>query len=118
MYTNSIFGTPSMCPNRTCRSKFYKESHLGWTPKSAIEVHTIMRCEKCKDVFAIVQMYSDVYEYYDSLPNNPRLMRPKGPISQKEEKLAKKYLHADNALKSLLEGWIPGAGNPLSNEDE
>ena len=118
MYTNNIFGTPKTCLNRTCRATLYKESHLGWIPKSAVEAYAIIRCSKCQDTFAIVQMYSDVHDYYEILPNNPKFMKPKGPISQKELRLAKKHLHEDNPLKTLMEGWVPGAGNPLLNDDE
>ena len=92
--------------------------HLGWMPKSAIEAYVVVRCAKCQDTFAIVQMYSDVHGYYETLPNNPKFIRPKGPISSKEQKSVKKQLNDENQLKTLMEGWVPGAGNPITNEDE
>lgn len=117
MYTNNIFGTPKTCPNRTCRAKLYKESHLGWMPKSAVEAYVVVRCQKCNDTFAIVQMYSDVHDYYEALPNNPRFMRPNSPISEKEQKYISKKLQDGNPLQNLLEGWMPGAGSPISDND-
>jgi len=86
-------------------------------PKSAVEAYVIVRCQKCKDTFAIVQMYSDVHDYYEALPNNPRFMRPTSQISDKEQKLISKKLQNGNALKSLMEGWVPGAGFPISDND-
>ena len=56
MFHQTIVGKPKCCLNRNCRSPFYKESHLGWLPKSEVEVYTIMRCPKCKDTFAVVQL--------------------------------------------------------------
>lgn len=117
MYTNNVFGTFKKCPNRNCRATLYKESHLGWLPKSAIEVHVIIRCQKCKDTFAIVQMYSDVHDYYEGLPKNPKFIKPTIPITDKEQKLINKKMQEENPLKSLMEGWVPGAGYPLSDDE-
>lgn len=118
MYTNNVFGTPKTCPNRTCRATLYKESHLGWMPKSAIEAYVIIKCHKCHDTFGIVQMYSDVHDYFEALPNNPKFIKPTNPISEKEHRYISKKLNEGNPLKGLMDGWVPGAGRPISNNDE
>lgn len=117
MYTNNIFGTPKKCPNRVCRATLYKESHLGWMPKSAVEAYVIIKCPKCKDTFAISQMYSDVHDYYEALPKNPKFMRPTSLISDKEQRLINRKLNEGNQLKNLMEGWVPGAGYPIADND-
>jgi hypothetical protein len=118
MYTNNIFGTPKKCPTRKCRATLYKDCHLGWLPKSTVEAYAIIRCPKCQEIFAISQMYSDVHDYFESLPNNPKLVKPTSPISEKEHKYIKRKLDDTNILKSLYEGWVPGAGFPIEKTEE
>ena len=84
MFKQTIVGTPLNCINRTCKSAFYRESHLGYYPKNEVEVYAIMKCPKCKDTFAIVQSVSIVHEYKEKLPKDPKKVAKRTPISQKE----------------------------------
>jgi len=108
MYTQIIVGTPKCCPNRQCKAVFHRDCHLGWLPKSEIEALVVMRCSKCKDRFAIVQMYSQVFEYFQRLPMNPLKRRPTNPISDKEVRMMRKKLDETQNITTLLEGWEPG----------
>lgn len=118
MYRQSIFGIPRKCLNRACRQEFYKQSHLGWLPKSETEVFSVMRCPKCKDTFLISQIISSVYEYKDNLPNDPldHIKLDRSPISQSELDKVKQALESTDVLKSLYEGYKPGAANPPPSE--
>ena len=70
MFHQTIIGKPKCCLNRNCKTQFTKSSHLGWLPKSEVEVYAIMRCLKCKDTFAIIQLMSMAHEYRDNLPKD------------------------------------------------
>ena len=69
-------------------------------PKSAVEALAIIRCHKCRDTFAITQMYSDVHDYYEELPNNPKFMRPTHPITEKEQKFIPEEKKINESLKT------------------
>ena len=118
MYHQTIVGKPKNCLNRTCKYPFGKESHLGWMPKSEIEVFTIMRCMKCKDTFAVVQLISMAEEYKNNLPIDPAKVVINGPISKKEISMMRKKLEAKDPLKNLYEGYKPNASNlPKDDKD-
>ena len=68
MFHQTIIGKPKCCLNRNCKTQFTKSSHLGWLPKSEVEVYAIMRCPKCKDTFAVVQLISMAHDYRNDLP--------------------------------------------------
>lgn len=114
MFNQTIFGMPRKCPNRTCRHPFYKESHLGWLPKSEVEAFAVMRCPKCKDTFMVVQLMSMVHEYKEKLPKDPKkaAIKLEGPITLAEISRIRKRLETENPLPSLFEGLKPGASNP------
>ena len=38
MFHQTIVGKPKCCLNRNCKHPFFRESHLGWMPKSEVEV--------------------------------------------------------------------------------
>jgi hypothetical protein len=116
MYHQTIVGKPKNCLNRNCKQPFFKESHLGWLPKSEIEVFTIMRCSKCKDTFAVVQLLSMAHDYKAALPKDPSQLSPMGPISKKEVLNIRKKLDNKESLKTLLEGYKPN-GSVLSDEE-
>jgi len=46
MFHQTIVGKPKCCLNRNCKSQFFKTSHLGWLPKSEVEVYAIMKMLK------------------------------------------------------------------------
>ena len=83
MFHQTIVGKPKHCLNRNCKHPFFKESHLGWLPKSEVEVYTIMRCLACKDTFAVIQLISMAHEYKEKLPLDPTQIPPTSPISKK-----------------------------------
>ncbi len=116
MYHQTIVGKPKNCLNRNCKHPFTKESHLGWMPKSELEVLTIMRCAKCKDTFAVVQLISMADEYKENLPTN--LSKTVGPISKKEVVMMRKRLENKDNLKNLYEGYKPGASNLPKDDNE
>ena len=109
MRTQTIVGKPKSCLNRNCRAPFYKESHLGWLPKSEVEAYTIMRCPKCKDTFAVIQLMSMVYEYKSSLPKDPNNeFVPSSITSSEINNFRKKLDDETDALKKIFEGLYPG----------
>jgi hypothetical protein len=108
MFHQTIVGKPKHCLNRNCKHPFFKESHLGWLPKSEVEVYTIMRCLACKDTFAVIQLISMAHEYKEKLPLDPTQIPPTSPISKKEISSFRKKLQDKDSLKSLLEGYKPG----------
>ena len=117
MFHQTIVGKPKHCLNRNCKHPFFKESHLGWLPKSEVEVYAIMRCPKCKDTFAVVQLISMVHEYKQNLPLDPSQSAPTSLITKKEISIMRKKLQNKDSLKALLEGYKPG-GSIISDEDE
>lgn len=119
MYHQTIFGMPRRCPNRTCRHPFYKESHLGWLPKSEVQALAIMRCPKCRDTFAVVQLLSMVHEYKEKLPADPRnISLMEGPITLAEVNRMRKKLDTEpNPLSLLFEGRKPGASTPPDGDE-
>lgn len=108
MFHQTIVGKPKHCLNRNCKHPFFKESHLGWLPKSEVEVYTIMRCPSCKDTFAVIQLISMAHEYKEKLPLDPTQLPSTSPISKKEISSMRKKLQDKDSLKSLLEGYKPG----------
>lgn len=119
MYHQTIVGKPKHCLNRTCKQPFVKESHLGWLPKSEVEVFAIMRCAKCKDTFAVVQLISMAEEYKTALPKDLSQISPSGPISKKEVVSFRKKLDSKDSLKSLYDGYKPnGSVLPLDDNDD
>jgi hypothetical protein len=116
MRTQTIVGKPKSCLNRNCHHPFYKESHLGWLPKSEVEAYAIIRCPKCKDTFAVVQLMSMVYEYKNSLPKDPNNEFNPSSISSTEINNFRKKLDDSDALKKIFEGLYPG-GSLFDPED-
>ena len=116
MFHQTIVGKPKCCLNRNCKHPFYKESHLGWMPKSEVEVYAIMRCPKCKDTFAVVQLISMAEGYRSALPKDQTQIPPTAPISKNEVLSIRKKLDGKDSLKTLLEGYKPG-GTVLPDED-
>ena len=117
MFHQTIVGKPKCCLNRNCKSQFSKTSHLGWLPKSEVEVYAIMRCPKCKDTFAVVQLISMAHDYKTSLPTDENSKSATGPITKKETLNFRKKLENKDALKELYEGYKPG-GTVLPEDPE
>lgn len=117
MFHQTIIGKPKCCLNRNCKIQFTKSSHLGWLPKSEVEVYAIMRCSKCKDTFAIIQLMSMAHEYRDNLPKDKDKNLAVGPITKNESLDFRKKLENKDALKELMEGYVPG-GTVLPEEPE
>ena len=117
MFHQTIVGKPKCCLNRNCKSQFSKTSHLGWLPKSEVEVYAIMRCPKCKDTFAVVQLISMAHDYKASLPTDENSKSATGPITKKETLNFRKKLENKDALKELYEGYNPG-GTVLPEDPE
>ena len=117
MFHQTIVGKPKHCLNRNCKHPFFKESHLGWLPKSEVEVYTIMRCPSCKDTFAVIQLISMAHEYKSALPLDPTQISPTSSITKKEITQMRKKLQDKDSLKTLLEGLKPG-GSILPKEDD
>ena len=109
MVSQSIFGMPRRCLNRNCRAVFYKESHLGWQPKSEMEIYAIMRCPSCRDTFMVVQTMSMGHDYYQRLGNDPM----RRPISKKEVERARQRLALDPNPLSTLRKSRPNLGKGL-----
>lgn len=116
MHHQTIVGKPKNCLNRTCKHPFFRESHLGWLPKSEVEVYAVMRCLKCKDTFAVVQLISMAHDYKSSLHRDPSMINSEKPISKNEIKNMQKKLEESDILHSLMEGYKPG-GTILPDED-
>ena len=117
MFHQTIVGKPKCCLNRNCKHPFYKESHLGWMPKSEVEVYAIMRCPKCKDTFAVVQLISMAENYRAALPKDQSQIPSPSPISKNEVVTMRKKLDNKDSLKTLLEGFKPG-GSVLPDDIE
>lgn len=116
MHHQTIVGKPKNCLNRTCKHPFFRESHLGWLPKSEVEVYAVMRCLKCKDTFAVVQLISMAHDYKNSLHKDPNMVNSEKPISKNEIKSVQKKLEEADILHTLMEGYKPG-GTVLPDED-
>ena len=116
MFHQTIVGKPKCCLNRNCKTQFTKSSHLGWLPKSEVEIYSVMRCLKCKDTFAVVQLISMAHDYRTSLPKDPTQIQIKEPISRHELMSVQKRLEENDVLQSLMEGYKPG-GSVLPEED-
>ena len=116
MHHQTIIGRPKNCLNRTCKHPFFKESHLGWLPKSEVEIYSVMRCLKCKDTFAVVQLISMAHDYRSSLLKDPTQLQIKDPISRHELMSVQKRLEDHDVLQSLMEGDKPG-GSVLPDDD-
>lgn len=117
MFHQTIVGKPKKCLNRNCRHPFVKESHLGYMVKSEIQVLAIMRCLKCKDTFAVVQLFSMAEEYKNSLPKDTSQVTTSGPISKNEVNIMRKKLNSKDSLKGLFDGLKPN-GSVVSEDDE
>lgn len=117
MFHQTIVGKPKKCLNRNCRHPFVKESHLGYMVKSEIQVLAIMRCLKCKDTFAVVQLFSMAEEYKNSLPKDSLQSQVLGPISKNEINIMRKKLNSKDSLKGLYDGLKPN-GSMVSEDDE
>ena len=121
MFHQTIYGTPRCCPNRLCRHEFYRESHLGWMPKSEVEAYAIMRCPKCKYTFAVVQLLSMVHSYMERLPPDPKKSHKRHiskPITTKEINRVRKKMDSENVFTSLNDGMKPGASPPPEVSDQ
>ena len=116
MHHQTIVGRPRKCLNRNCRHPFFKESHLGWLPKSEVEIYSVMRCLKCKDTFAVVQLISMAHDFRNSLPKDPAQLQAKEPITKHELMSVQKRLEDTDVLQSLMEGYKPG-GSVLPDDD-
>jgi hypothetical protein len=116
MHHQTIVGRPKKCLNRNCRHPFFKESHLGWLPKSEVEIYSVMRCLKCKDTFAVVQLISMAHDYRTLLPKDPSQLQGKEPITKHELMSVQKKLEENDVLQSLMEGYKPG-GSVLPDDD-
>lgn len=110
MFRSVILGSPTKCPNRNCRSLFYKDSHKGWLPKSELEVYAVMRCPACRDTFLVSQMINMVHEYKENLPER-EIPKNKIKIFTKDDQLVfREELFSDeNPLNNLYDGYYPGA---------
>jgi len=117
MFHQTVVGKPKNCLNRNCKNQFSKDSHLGWLPKSEVEVYAIMRCLKCKDTFAVVQLNSMAHDYRNNLPFNSSNQISTSPITKKETISFRKKLEDKDVLKELLEGYVPG-GTVLPDDSE
>jgi len=117
MFHQTIVGKPKHCLNRNCKTPFTKNSHLGWLPKSEVEVYAIMRCPNCKDTFAVVQLISMAHEYRNDLPADQTKISKTGPITKSETLSFRKKLENKDALKELYEGYKPG-GTVLPEDPE
>jgi hypothetical protein len=113
MFRSSVLGAPTKCPNRNCRSLFYKDSHKGWLPKSELEVYAVMRCPSCRDTFMVSQMINMVHEYKENLPER-KLDKNQVTIfsSKDQENFRTELFSDDNPLATLYDGYFPGASEP------
>jgi len=117
MFKSVIFGAPMKCPNRTCRADFWQDCHLGWLPKSELEVYAIMKCTICRDRFMVAQMVNMVHDYKASLPMRDL---PKNQITifntKDQEAFRKELYQDDNPLFNLYDGYYPGATDNFSED--
>ena len=113
MFKSSVVGAPQKCPNRHCRSIFYKDSHKGWLPKSELEVYAVMRCASCRDTFMVIQMINMVHEYKENLPER-KVEKNKITIfsNEDQESFRTELFSDDNPLSLLYDGYFPGASEP------
>jgi hypothetical protein len=110
MYKSIFFGMPQKCPNRNCRSIFYRDSHKGFLPKNEIEIYAVMRCPSCKDTFLISQMLHMVHEYKMTLPERTVEKNSITIFTSEDEMVFRKELFSDdNPLWSLYDGYYPGS---------
>jgi hypothetical protein len=118
MFKSTVFGQPSKCPNRNCRTVFYSDSHLGWLPKSELEIYAVMRCTGCRDTFLVAQMLHQVHEYKELLPKRKRVPNKITIFSEEDKETFRKELYSsENPLWILYDGQYPGAFDTTSNED-
>lgn len=118
MYRSAVFGAPNKCPNRTCRSVFYKDCHKGWLPKSELEIYAVMRCPACRDTFCVTQMINMVHEYKQNLPIR-EISHPKINIFDTKDQgyFREELFSSDNPLMNLYDGYFPGASDPPDDDD-
>lgn len=69
-------------------------------PKSEVEVYAIMRCPKCKDTFAVVQLISMAEDYKAALPKDQNQLPPTSPITKNEVLNIRKKLESKDPLKT------------------
>ena len=110
MFKSSVVGAPTKCPNRHCRSIFFKDSHKGWLPKSELEVYAVMRCPSCRDTFMVSQMINMVHEYKENLPERKKEKNKITVFSTEDQNSFRAELFSDdNPLSTLYDGYYPGA---------
>ena len=114
MSSQTFWGMPKRCPNRTCKAAFYFECHKGFVEKSEVEAIAVMRCQKCGDTFSIIQPYSLIHEYREKLPRSPKTECGSGDVISFEDvrKMRVVLEGPNNPLKSLFEGLRPGTSTP------
>lgn len=118
MFKSTVFGQPSRCPNRNCRTVFYLDSHLGWLPKSELEIFAVMRCSGCRDTFLVSQMLHQVHEYKEMLPKRKRVPNQITIFTESDQENFRKELYSsENPLWILYDGQYPGSANILHDED-
>jgi len=113
MFKSVIFGSPTKCPNRTCRAEFFQDCHLGWLPKSELEVYAVMKCVSCRDRFMVAQMINMVHDYKDGLPIRDIYPNKIEIFTDADGDSFRKELYSDeNPLFNLFDGYYPGAAPP------
>lgn len=119
MFKSVTYGSPSKCPNRTCKAVFFKDCHLGWLPKSELEVYTVMKCKTCRDVFAIVQMIHMVHDYKKELPERQIEKNKIVLFTENDQTAFRQELYSDgNPLWNLYDGYVPGASSVEDYKEE
>jgi hypothetical protein len=117
MFESYIYGFPKKCLNSNCKEPFTQKSHLGWLPKSAMEVYSIVRCSECKSKFKVSQPIEKSLEYFTSLPQDAVVVNNK-TITDDERINVQLLLDNKDVLDDLNNGMIPGASNMMTNNDE
>lgn len=114
MSSQTFWGMPKCCRNRTCKATFYYECHKGFIERSELEAVAVMRCLKCQDTFAIIQPISMIHEYKEKLPRSPKTEVGSGEsISYEDIRKVRVVLDGNvNPLKNLFEGLRPGTSSP------
>ena len=116
MFKSVVFGAPTKCPNRTCRAEFFKDCHLGWLPKSELEVFAIMKCSSCRDRFMVAQMINMVHDYKENLPVRETPQNKITIFTEKDREVFRQELFSDdNPLFNLFDGYYPGAADLPEN---
>ena len=117
MSSQTFWGMPKCCRNRTCKAKFYQDSHKGFMEKSELEAIAVMRCLVCHDTFAVIQPISMIHEYRKNLPLNPNIERGEGKaISFDDVRQVRVALDGcTNPLKALFDGLRPGTSIPTTD---